>query len=65
MAVYDEPFWRAEGFSGQVTSTDGPVKVVFDNTPPDRHTRACCSASSRASRRARSGGCRSPSAATP
>ena len=34
MAVYDEPFWRADGFSGQVTSTDGPVKVVFDNTPP-------------------------------
>ena len=33
MAVYDEPFWRADGFSGQVTSTDGPVKVVFDNTP--------------------------------
>ncbi|WP_320668521.1 flavin monoamine oxidase family protein [Patulibacter defluvii] len=33
MAVYDEPFWRREGFSGQVTSTAGPVKVVFDNTP--------------------------------
>src|SRR5262249_55641680 len=33
MAVYDEPFWRNDGYSGQVTSTDGPVKVVFDNTP--------------------------------
>src|SRR5262249_49190274 len=33
MAVYDEPFWRSDGYSGQVTSTDGPVKVVFDNTP--------------------------------
>ena len=33
MAVYDEPFWRRDGLSGQVTSTDGPVKVVFDNTP--------------------------------
>jgi monoamine oxidase len=33
MAAYEEPFWRADGFSGQVTSTDGPVKVVFDNTP--------------------------------
>lgn len=33
LAVYDEPFWRADGLSGQVTSTDGPVKVVFDNTP--------------------------------
>jgi monoamine oxidase len=38
MAVYDEPFWRTQGFSGQVTSTDGPVKVVFDNTPPDSNT---------------------------
>ena len=33
VAVYDEPFWRAEGLSGQVTSTRGPVKVAFDNTP--------------------------------
>jgi len=35
MAIYDEPFWRAEGLSGQVTSADGPVKVMFDNSPPD------------------------------
>lgn len=35
MAVYDEPFWRREGLSGQVTSADGPVKVMFDNSPPD------------------------------
>lgn len=34
MAVYDEPFWRGNGFSGQVTSDTGPVKVVFDNSPP-------------------------------
>ncbi len=33
--VYDEPFWRAAGLSGQVTSDTGPVKVVFDNSPPD------------------------------
>ena len=33
MAVYDEPFWRAEGLSGQALSDDGPAKVVFDNTP--------------------------------
>jgi monoamine oxidase len=33
MAIYEQPFWRADGYSGQVTSTDGPVKVVFDNTP--------------------------------
>ena len=35
MALYDEPFWRAEGLSGQVASAEGPVKVMFDNSPPD------------------------------
>jgi monoamine oxidase len=35
MAIYDEPFWRDEGLSGQLTSDRGPVKVVFDNSPPD------------------------------
>jgi monoamine oxidase len=32
--VYDEPFWRADGLTGQATGDAGPVKVVFDNTPP-------------------------------
>jgi monoamine oxidase len=35
MAVYEEPFWRAEGLSGQAASTAGPVKLMFDNSPPD------------------------------
>ena len=35
MAIYDEPFWRTAGLSGQATSDVGPVKVVFDNSPPD------------------------------
>ena len=35
MAIYDEPFWRAEGLSGQAISLPGPVQVVFDNTPPN------------------------------
>lgn len=35
LAVYDEPFWRAEGFSGQVTSDDGPFRVAFDTSPRD------------------------------
>lgn len=34
-AVYDEPFWRADGLSGSATSDIGPVRVVFDNSPPD------------------------------
>jgi len=35
MAIYEEPFWRAEGLSGQGTSDVGPARVVFDNSPPD------------------------------
>jgi monoamine oxidase len=33
-AIYDEPFWRAEGLNGQAASDRGPVKVTFDNSPP-------------------------------
>jgi monoamine oxidase len=33
-AVYDEPFWRGEGLTGQAASDQGPVKVTFDNSPP-------------------------------
>lgn len=35
LAIYDEPFWRAEGLSGQVTSSDGPFRVAFDTSPQD------------------------------
>jgi monoamine oxidase len=35
MAIYDEPFWRAEGLSGQAASDVGPVRLTFDNSPPD------------------------------
>jgi monoamine oxidase len=34
-AVYDAPFWRDEGLTGQATSDTGPVKITFDNSPPD------------------------------
>ena len=34
MAIYDEPFWRRDGLSGQVTSADGPVSVTYDNSLP-------------------------------
>jgi monoamine oxidase len=34
MAIYERPFWREEGFSGQATSDAGPARVVFDNSPP-------------------------------
>jgi monoamine oxidase len=35
MAIYDEPFWRHEGLSGQGMSDTGPVKLTFDNSPPE------------------------------
>ncbi len=34
-AVYPEPFWRADGLNGQVASDVGPIKVTFDNSPPE------------------------------
>jgi monoamine oxidase len=33
-AVYDEPFWRADGLSGEGVSDVGPATTTFDNTPP-------------------------------
>ncbi len=33
-AVYDTPFWRAEGMTGQALSTAGPVSATFDDSPP-------------------------------
>lgn len=35
MAIYDEPFWRADGLSGQALSLPGPAQVIYDNTPPN------------------------------
>jgi monoamine oxidase len=34
-AVYDRPFWRDMGLSGQATSDTGPAKITFDNSPED------------------------------
>jgi monoamine oxidase len=33
-AVYDRPFWRDTGISGNAILTGGPVRSTFDNTPP-------------------------------
>jgi monoamine oxidase len=32
--VYDEPFWRAQGLSGQAAGDHAPIRFTFDNTPP-------------------------------
>jgi monoamine oxidase len=34
LGVYDQPFWRDDGLTGQVFADDGPVKMTFDNSPP-------------------------------
>lgn len=33
--VYETPFWREDGFSGQITADTGACRVVFDNSPAD------------------------------
>jgi monoamine oxidase len=35
-AVYDSPFWRESGLSGEAVSEHGPIGVIFDNSPWDR-----------------------------
>ncbi|EUA03245.1 flavin containing amine oxidoreductase family protein [Mycobacterium kansasii 824] len=34
-AAYSTPFWRANGFSGQALSDNGPVFITFDVSPHD------------------------------
>lgn len=33
-AIYEEPFWRTDGLSGEAVNEEGPVTVTFDNSPP-------------------------------
>ena len=38
VAVYDRPFWRADGLSGLVLDSDGPVSMIIDGTrAPERN----------------------------
>jgi monoamine oxidase len=34
VAVYDEPFWRADGLSGASVAMDDPIEVTLDTSPP-------------------------------
>jgi monoamine oxidase len=34
-AAYEIPFWRANGFSGEALSDEGPVFITFDVSPSD------------------------------
>jgi monoamine oxidase len=35
VAIYDRPFWRAQGYSGSATSNVGPLAEVHDASPAD------------------------------
>jgi len=35
MALYEEPFWRGDGLSGEAVSDAGPVTLTFDSSPRD------------------------------
>jgi monoamine oxidase len=34
-AVYATPFWREQGVNGAATSDTGPIRITYDNSPPD------------------------------
>lgn len=33
--VYDTPFWRESGLSGEMVCDEAPLRMTFDSTPPD------------------------------
>jgi monoamine oxidase len=35
VGVYDTPFWRADGLTGQAVADSGAIDATFDNSPPD------------------------------
>ena len=37
LAVYPEPFWRADGLNGESASVGSPLPVTIDQTPRDGH----------------------------
>ncbi len=39
MALYEEPFWRADGLSGESVTDAGPVTLTFDSSPRDGSSR--------------------------
>jgi monoamine oxidase len=34
-AIYRTPFWRTKGLNGAATSDTGPIRITYDNSPPD------------------------------
>jgi putrescine oxidase len=42
LAVYDEPFWRADGLSGEGFAPHGFVRELYDNCPPSGSVGVLC-----------------------
>ncbi len=42
LAVYDEPFWRGEGLSGEGFAPHGFVRELYDNSPPSGSVGVLC-----------------------
>ena len=42
LAVYPEPFWRAEGLSGEGFAPHQLVREIYDNTPPSASVGVLC-----------------------
>jgi monoamine oxidase len=34
VAIYDEPFWRSDGMSGESSSTTSPIGLTIESSPP-------------------------------
>ncbi|MFC9490076.1 flavin monoamine oxidase family protein, partial [Streptomyces hydrogenans] len=41
VVVYDSPFWRNDGHSGELFALDGPVPSAFDVSPPGGRGHMC------------------------
>ncbi|MET8968012.1 flavin monoamine oxidase family protein [Streptomyces hydrogenans] len=41
VVVYDSPFWRSDGHSGELFALDGPVPSAFDVSPPGGRGHMC------------------------
>lgn len=37
MFIYEEPFWRSQGLSGEVFSRRGPLSEIYDGSPEDEN----------------------------
>jgi putrescine oxidase len=42
LAVYDHPFWREDGLSGEGFAPFGLVREIYDNTPPSASAGVLC-----------------------